>query len=152
MDNQPGHVNRRANGFFARRWLPIVMTVALVVGTTACFGGDGDEAGSASGSDAAAGQFGGELDGTDALVGAVVGKERVTVYVCEDGTISEWFVTDRPEDKLTLLSTGGAVADLAITDDAVTGTITLADGSDHEFRDAAVQAGHPPRRGRERGP
>jgi hypothetical protein len=106
------------------------VAVALVVGLacSGCGGSDDSARGPAT-----TGQFGGELEGTDALVGIAAGKERLTVYVCDDGTISEWFVTDQPARKVTLSSRSGAVATVVLAADAVSGTVTLADGSEHGF-------------------
>lgn len=106
------------------------LAVAFVAGL-AC-SGCGGSGGSADGREFA-GQFGGKLEGTDALVGIVVGAERLTVYVCDDGTISEWFVTDEPAPSLTLASRGGAVVSAVFAAGAVSGTVTLADGAKHEF-------------------
>jgi hypothetical protein len=114
-------------------------TAALIsiVVLTGCGGSHGDT----SAGRAAKGQYGGELEGTDAQVGVSAGKERVTVYVCDNGTISEWFVTDHPSNELRLASPGGAVATVSFVDHAVTGTVTLRDGTRHNFR--ATPQAHP---------
>lgn len=68
-----------------RPWMCALVALALL-GAPACIGGGGDDD-VPSAREASMGQFGGELEGTDALIGIVVGKERVTVYACDDGTI-----------------------------------------------------------------
>jgi hypothetical protein len=80
------------------------------------------------------GQFGGELEGTDALVGVVLATDHLTVYVCDDRTIGEWFATDVPARSVTLSSANGAEATLRTSQDEVSGTITLANGTKHAFR------------------
>ncbi len=116
-----------ANSPWSRRWIITMLTVGLIALALAA-GCTGDDTPSNH-----AGQFGGEVAGTDALIGISRDPERITVLVSDSGTISEWFVTDEPADRLRLASSDGAIADLAFGGDTVSGAITLADGARHDF-------------------
>lgn len=80
------------------------------------------------------GQFAGIVEGTDALIGIVSGEDRLLVYACDDGSLSYWFAADGSASEVALYANGGALLDATIRDDEASGTLTLPDGSAHEFR------------------
>ncbi len=107
--------------------------------TSAC--GRDTEVGGGSPSAAAGptGTWAGRVEGTDAFVAVVGDGEQVAAYVCESGTIAEWFFGSESGADLALTSSGGAKLTLSLGGDA-TGQVTLANGTSHAFRAAATDA------------
>lgn len=59
-------------------------------------------------------------------------RPRFVAYVCDDGTIAEWFVGPTAQRELDLRSSSGARLKATLEEDMATGTVTL-DGRDHPF-------------------
>lgn len=117
-----------------RALLGLIVIVALLIA------GCGDDDGAAD-QPVVANGFVGTMDGTDAFVAVVLADDRVAAYVCDgDEEIAEYFwgpVGD--SDVLDMTAASGAALQASVADDAVSGEITLSDGSLHRFRAEPAQ-------------
>ncbi len=120
----------------ARASLLALLTFAVVL--SAC--GSDDSASASDGNG-----YVGTVGGTDAFIAVVVSDDKVAVYACSgDEEIAEYFwgpVDDGLDDGSvpTLTSAGGATVDVALSDDGASGSITLPDGTLHEFTAAEAE-------------
>ncbi len=120
------------------RFRPLLLVIVVLV-AGAC--GDDDASSGSVPPSAAAQGFVGSVDGTDAFITVVVSDTNAAVYACNgDEEIAEYFwgKVDDPSSFSLASGTGGSV-DAVFAAGTFSGTLTLPDGTDHEFAtDAAV--------------
>ena len=84
--------------------------------------------------EARAPEYAGTVDGTDAYIDVVVRGKDVSIYICDGAGLITW-----PEGKIKkdgsflAESASGAKVSGTITDALASGSVTLADGSEHAF-------------------
>jgi hypothetical protein len=117
---------------------------ALVVAAGAACGGDAEEAAPGDDAEAVAGEFVGEVEGTDAFIAIVTDGSELRAYVCDghegSWSISEWFRGELDGRGAALESTTGD-ARLEVDFDEVAGTASgqvEVDGESHAFTAAAA--------------
>lgn len=85
------------------------------------------------------GSFAGKVDGSDAFISIVAHKNgKVTAYVCDGVTISEWFKGDLNGAALDLTNGSGAHLTAVLSADSVNGAFTPSGGSALDFATTAV--------------
>lgn len=76
----------------------------------------------------------GTVDGTDAFLAVLVGADgRALAYLCDGEELVQYLDGRLDDEALTAEDGDGTTLAATVTDDAVTGTTTLADGSVHTF-------------------
>ena len=134
-----------------RRWTVLFLVVALAA--TACSGSDSSSksASSTPGAALAAGElalpaatpwpngsWAGKVEGTDAFIAVVAGAEGLVAYVCDNGTIGQWFRTDDANGSVVVANEAGAVFSAERSGEQVTGSVQLPDGTEHPFSAATA--------------
>lgn len=128
-----------------RRWIVLFLVVALAA--TACSSSDSatqppavpgaglgeGELALPSATPWAKGSWAGKVEGTDAFVAVVAGADGLVAYVCDNGTVGQWFRTDDPAGSVVVANDAGAVFAATQENDTVTGSVQLPDGSVHAF-------------------
>jgi len=85
------------------------------------------------------GSFAGKVDGSDAFISIVAhANGRVTAYVCDGATISEWFRGDLNGSSLDLTNASGAHLTANLSADSVNGTFAPSGSSFLKFTANAV--------------
>lgn len=129
------------------------MGLVLSLGLTIVACGDGDDeptgAPSAATTDEAdatsvaadAVTYVGTIEGTDAYVAVVDHPDGPVAYLCDGARIWADLAGERSGDDLHLADEEGVELVATLADDSITGTVTLADGSTHEFTASPATSG-----------
>jgi len=91
-----------------------------------------------------AGNYVGQVEGTNALVAVVVGKDRAMVYVCDSEQVAQGFGGRASKGAMSLPALwGNGTADVRVAGGTATGTVTV-DGVPRSFtaRPAPATAGY----------
>jgi hypothetical protein len=79
-------------------------------------------------------EYAGTVDGTDAYIAVVVSGKDVRVYVCDGDALSAWALGEASKDgTFAVEAANGTKITGTISDTDVSGTVTLAEGSEHAF-------------------
>jgi len=109
-------------------WILVISTVLASL-LSAC----GSEASTVKGS------FAGRVDGSDAFISIVAHKNgKVTAYVCDGVTISEWFKGNLNGTSIDLTNANGAHLTANLSADSVNGAFTPSGSSALNFTTSAV--------------
>jgi hypothetical protein len=85
------------------------------------------------------GSFAGKVDSSDAFISVVVhANGKITAYVCDGVTISEWFKGDLNGSSIDLTNANGAHLTANLSADAVNGTFTPSGSSALNFTTSVV--------------
>ena len=92
-----------------------------------------------SGTSPVSGSFAGRVDGSDAFISIVAHKNgKVTAYVCDGATISDWFKGDSNGSSIDLTNASGAHLTADLSADSTNGTFTPSGGSALNFTTSPV--------------
>ena len=117
-------------------------TLGIALATASCAGGDKDGA-AATGATATpgavqtergvTGNFVGAVEGTDAFIAIATHEGQTVAYVCDGGTVAQWFRGRAAGETLTVALANGARLQARLGAEGASGTVTLADGTARTF-------------------